>query len=68
MAIAELAVETRTESGKGFARKLRSEGKVPAVRYGRQCPVTQYTVERLVIDKFLQESGASGLVARCRSE
>ena len=63
MAIAELAVETRNESGKGYARKLRSEGKIPAVRYGRQCPVTQYTVERLVIDKFLQESGASGLVA-----
>lgn len=63
MAIAELAVETRTESGKGFARKLRSAGKVPAVRYGKQCPVAQYVVDRAVFDKLLQEGGATGLVA-----
>ena len=63
MAIVELAVETRNESGKGYVRKLRSEGKIPAVRYGKQCPVTQYAVERVVFEKFLQESGAGGLVA-----
>ncbi len=62
MAIVELAVETRTESGKGYARKLRSEGKIPAVRYGKQCGVSQYAVNRTVFEKFLQESGAGGLV------
>jgi len=63
MAIVELAVEIRNESGKGYVRKLRSEGKIPAVRYGKQCPVTQYAVDRVVFEKFMQESGASGLVA-----
>jgi len=63
MAIAELAVETRTESGKGFARKLRSSGRFPAVRYGKQCGVTQYAVNRTEFDKLLQDGGASGLVA-----
>ncbi len=63
MAIVELAVETRTESGKGCARRLRSEGKIPAVRYGKQCGVSQYAVNRTVFEKFLQESGAGGLVA-----
>ncbi len=63
MAIAELAVETRTESGKGFARRLRSTGKFPAVRYGKQCAVTQYAVNRTEFDKLLQDGGGSGLVA-----
>jgi len=63
MAIAELAVETRTESGKGFARKLRGAGKFPAVRYGKQCGVVQYAVNRAEFDKLLQDGGASGLVA-----
>ncbi|MBN2808474.1 MAG: 50S ribosomal protein L25 [Deltaproteobacteria bacterium] len=62
MAIAELAVETRTQSGKGVARRLRSKGKVPAVRYGRECPVTHYTVDRNALDRLLS-SGSSSLVA-----
>ena len=62
MAIVVLAVETRDESGKGYVRKLRSAGKIPAVRYGKQCPVTQYAVDRVIFEKFMQESGAGGLV------
>jgi large subunit ribosomal protein L25 len=30
-----LRAETRKDTGKGFARKLRREGKIPAVLYGR---------------------------------
>ncbi len=63
MAIAELAVETRTDSGKGYARKLRRTGKIPAVRYGKQCPVSIYAVDRLVMERFLNEGGSSSLVA-----
>ncbi len=59
MAIAELAVETRIETGKGYARKLRSLGKIPAVRYGKGSPVTQYSVNRLAMDRLLSESGSS---------
>lgn len=63
MAIAELAVETRTENGKGYARKLRRTGKIPAVRYGKQSPVTTYAVDRLVMERFINEGGSSSLVA-----
>ena len=63
MAIAELAVETRTESGKGYARKLRRGGKIPAVRYGKQCSVSIYAVDRLIMERFLSEGGSSSLVA-----
>ncbi|WP_221585297.1 50S ribosomal protein L25/general stress protein Ctc [Microbacterium sp. G2-8] len=34
-----LAVETRTEFGKGFARRLRAAGKIPAVLYGHGADV-----------------------------
>ena len=34
MATATLAAELRGETGKGSARKLRAEGRVPAVIYG----------------------------------
>ena len=30
----DLNVEVRSEAGKGAARRLRSEGKVPAIFYG----------------------------------
>ena len=63
MAIAELAVETRTENGKGYARKLRNGGKIPAVRYGKQCPVSMYVVDRSAMDKLLSEGGGTSLVA-----
>lgn len=56
MAIAELAVETRTESGKGVARKLRNQGRVPAVRYGKECSATQYSVDRKVLDRLVNVS------------
>ncbi|MEA1923603.1 MAG: 50S ribosomal protein L25 [Pseudomonadota bacterium] len=59
MAIAEIAVETRTECGKGYARKLRNEGKVPAVRYGKQSPVSLYAVDRLALDKLISGGGTS---------
>ncbi|MCK5680241.1 50S ribosomal protein L25 [bacterium] len=62
MAIAELAVETRTESGKGYARKLRAEGKIPAVRYGKQCAVSQYTVDQKAMEKLIYDVGTSSLV------
>jgi len=34
MASANISAETRTESGKGVARKLRAAGRVPGVIYG----------------------------------
>lgn len=63
MAITELAVESRTGCGKGFNRKLRREGKIPAVRYGRQCSVSMLAVDRFAMERLLVESGGSSLVS-----
>ena len=35
----KLAAEIRTEFGKGFARRLRAAGKIPAVLYGHGADV-----------------------------
>jgi large subunit ribosomal protein L25 len=56
MAIAELAVETRTETGKGISRRLRRQGKIPAVRYGSQCPIGLYAVDRMAVERLLVEN------------
>ncbi|SHI80187.1 LSU ribosomal protein L25P [Malonomonas rubra DSM 5091] len=45
MAKAELNVEIRENAGKGVARKLRAEGKVPAVVYGKGMEPTTISVE-----------------------
>ncbi|HDS17015.1 MAG TPA: 50S ribosomal protein L25 [Proteobacteria bacterium] len=63
MAISELVVESRTESGKGYAARLRKTGKIPAVRYGKQCPVSFFAVDRSAMERLLSEGGGSSLVA-----
>lgn len=44
MAEVKLAVETRTEFGKGAARRIRRESKVPAVVYGHGTEPVHVTV------------------------
>lgn len=44
MAEVKLAVETRTEFGKGAARRIRRESKVPAVVYGHGAEPVHVTV------------------------
>ncbi len=56
MAIAELAVETRTETGKGISRRLRRQGKIPAVRYGNQIPIGLFAVDRMAVERLLVEN------------
>jgi large subunit ribosomal protein L25 len=48
-----LEAKTRTESGKGVARKLRSEGKIPAVIYGHDRAPEALVVESLAFGKTL---------------
>lgn len=45
MAQVMLEVEARKDSGKGFARRLRSAGMVPAVVYGKEMETTKVAVE-----------------------
>jgi large subunit ribosomal protein L25 len=35
MQVNKVAAESRSESGKGFARRLRASGRIPAVAYGK---------------------------------
>jgi large subunit ribosomal protein L25 len=50
---ASLQVATRTITGKGAARSLRREGKVPAVIYGHGREAEPVTVETSVLNKML---------------
>ena len=42
---AELKAEQREATGKGVARKLRAEGRIPAVVYGHQMETMSLTVD-----------------------
>jgi len=50
---ANLTVSSRTTSGKGAARTLRREGKVPAVIYGHGREAESVTVETSALKKML---------------
>jgi large subunit ribosomal protein L25 len=50
---ANLQVATRTSTGKGAARSLRREGKVPAVVYGHGRAAEAVTVETAALTKML---------------
>ncbi|MCX7835352.1 MAG: 50S ribosomal protein L25 [bacterium] len=53
MAIVDLPVQARTKIGKGGARKLRQEGKVPGILYGSVSEVTPFAVNANVLKNVL---------------
>jgi large subunit ribosomal protein L25 len=53
-----LAVEIRNDKGKGFARKLRKTGRIPAILYGHGNTPTSLTLDPLVLDAILRASDA----------
>jgi large subunit ribosomal protein L25 len=73
MATASLAAETRTDTGKGVARKLRAAGRVPGVIYGHGREPQTLTVnareferlaERIRITSTVIELAIDGKTAR----
>ena len=56
---ANLQAATRTETGKGAARSLRREGKVPGVIYGHGRPAEALTIETSALTKMLAGISAS---------
>ncbi len=58
MGDASLAVELRTATGKGVARKLRAEGRIPAVLYGHGNPSVSLTLEAKTLERLLKTSHA----------
>lgn len=51
MAQVVLEVEARENAGKGFARRLRAAGKVPAVVYGKGMDATMISVDPKALQK-----------------
>jgi large subunit ribosomal protein L25 len=58
MAQVILEVEARENAGKGFARRLRAAGKVPAVVYGKGMDATKVSVDPKALQKAV--SGEAG--------
>jgi large subunit ribosomal protein L25 len=53
MEIVKLEASPRPESGKGPAKRLRREGKIPAVAYGKQLAATPIAVSPKLLHKVL---------------
>jgi large subunit ribosomal protein L25 len=56
MAEVTLEVTRREKSGKGVARKLRAEGKIPAVVYGGHRESVAISVDRKAVSDLIQKS------------
>ena len=56
MAEVTLEVERREKSGKGVARKLRQQGKIPAVVYGGHRESVAIEVDRKAVSELIQKS------------
>jgi len=53
-----LALETRSATGKGAARKLRGRGRIPGVVYGRGREPVSVSVDPLLLERLLKSSHA----------
>ena len=62
MATASLAGETRTETGKGVARKLRAAGRVPAVVYGHARVPQALSLTTRELEKLLSQISTGSTV------
>jgi large subunit ribosomal protein L25 len=62
MASASLGAEVRSESGKGVARKLRADGRVPAVVYGHGREAQSLSLVARDLDKLLSSIAAGSTV------
>ena len=63
MAIAELEVQSRSALGKGAVKKMRTEGLVPAVLYGKEVEATPLAVHEHTLNRFFDQYGQSTLVS-----
>jgi len=54
----QLAVEARSQSGKGSARKLRAAGRIPAICYSAVGDATSLQLDPHVLERMLRKSAA----------
>src|SRR4029453_12350995 len=62
MEMRELTIETREETGKGPARRLRRAGRVPAILYGGTAPVKVAVDPKSVLRLMLGHEGGTQLL------
>ena len=62
MASAQLSASARQQGGKGVARKLRSEGRVPAVVYGHGREPQPLSINTRELEKLLDHIAAESTV------
>ena len=58
----QLAAESRTDTGKGAARRIRSAGRVPAVLYGHGIKPEHLSVDAREFGQALRTGGANALL------
>lgn len=57
-----LVVEARTSTGKGAARRLRAQGRIPAILYGRGRESLPLALDPRALEKILRAGGANTLL------
>ena len=57
-----LVVEARTSTGKGAARRLRAEGRIPAILYGRGRESLPLALDPRALERILRAGGANTLL------
>src|SRR5258705_424456 len=62
MASASLSAKPRSESGKGFARKLRQGGQTPAIIYGHSRQPQSLTLDTRELTRLLERVAAASTV------
>lgn len=62
MEYAVISVKPRTETGTGSSHKLRQQGRVPAILYGRGKPARTVSLEALELNRFLARSPLNTII------
>jgi large subunit ribosomal protein L25 len=62
VAEAQIAAETRTEFGKGAARRTRRAGKIPAVLYGHGTDPQHLSLPELEFKRIVREQGRNAVI------
>ncbi|HXV94438.1 MAG TPA: 50S ribosomal protein L25/general stress protein Ctc, partial [Pseudonocardia sp.] len=62
MAEARIDAETRTEFGKGAARRTRKAGKIPAVLYGHGTDPQHLSLPSLEFARIIRENGRNAVI------
>lgn len=58
----QLAAESRTDTGKGAARRIRAVGRIPAVLYGHGIKPVHLSVDARELGQALRSGGANALL------